>query len=438
MNRAVFVNAFQPATEVDEPARFAGRREQVKDLVEALHVLGSIPLIYGDRGLGKSSLSAQLARIAQGDVELLEHLAMRHLALEEDSRFLTFSVTCTDATRDLTGLLQLCINSVEGLEFSAEDESSSSARKLVDRSTRRRVTLKIFESEVMKRYTTELRRRSYQQLGKEEQLIQLCDLLVDTYGQPVMFFVDELDRLESTAGLASFLKAASRPSLKFTLIGIASVHSDLLDHQSVSRLLIPVRVPPMQRDELCEIVHQAQLFLSSQGATVRFTDDAKERLAERAEGFPWFVHVLGQAALLRAVDDGESVVVVADVEAGARALTANRFAQQYNDQYQNVVRDSITREITLRLFALWQGADIPTSAIYPLARSLGVTNPSILKGHLCSAGYGAPLYTPAFQKRGLLRFRDRMFKTYICLRPSVYANVDEEVRNTYRQYHDLT
>lgn len=75
-NHSVLVNAFRPAQEVDDPRYFAGRARQVADLTDALHLMGSTPLIYGARGLGKTSLAIQMMRIAQGAVQPATSMAL--------------------------------------------------------------------------------------------------------------------------------------------------------------------------------------------------------------------------------------------------------------------------------------------------------------------------------------------------------------------------
>jgi len=72
----VLLNAFTPAKEVDDPEFFAGRAAQVVQLTDALHVIGSCPIIYGNRGLGKTSLAVQIRYIAAGDDTLLESLGL--------------------------------------------------------------------------------------------------------------------------------------------------------------------------------------------------------------------------------------------------------------------------------------------------------------------------------------------------------------------------
>jgi hypothetical protein len=112
-DRATLMNAFRPAMEVEDPERFAGRRKEVRALTDALHTEGSVPLSFGHRGLGKSSLALQMRRIAMGDVELLSYLGAESLKLEDSGQFLTFYVTCTDAIRTVDDLLQVLINAAE-------------------------------------------------------------------------------------------------------------------------------------------------------------------------------------------------------------------------------------------------------------------------------------------------------------------------------------
>jgi hypothetical protein len=111
--------------------------------------------------------------------------------------------------------------------------------------------------------------------------------------------IDELDRVGDTRGMASFLKAMSGSNLKFLLVGIAQSLSDLdLDHPSVERQLWPVNVPRMRKDELVEVVNRAIANLAELDLHYKFTSNALDRLIDAAFGFPWFVHVIGQSALV--------------------------------------------------------------------------------------------------------------------------------------------
>jgi len=250
MDRQLMLNAFSPASGVEDPQRFAGRRDEVEDLANALVTKGSIPLVYGDRGLGKSSLALQLSRIAQGDVELLSELDLEDLALPESQRFITFYVNCSDSTKNLNGILQLMINAVESLKDAKIRDESKGEHRLIDKTTRRALSLKVFTHETTKTFQTERTLLDTSRFSKEELLIRLTETLTDVYEQPVLFILDELDRVADTRGLASFLKSYSSEYLKFALVGIGSTEAELLnDHASLNRQLVPVKLPRMSKNE---------------------------------------------------------------------------------------------------------------------------------------------------------------------------------------------
>lgn len=434
INRQVLVNAFVPAHELEVPDRFAGRRKQVLELSDCLYAHGATPLIYGDRGLGKSSLALQLQLIAMGNAELLTKLGVTDRVLPPDKRFLTFFVTCTDSTRNFADLLQSLVNHAESVEHV---DTSAGATKLIDRTTRKRVTFKLFEAESTKKYAAESGRLSFKDLNLEEKLVQLCELLTDTYGMPVLFIIDELDRMKDTAGLASFLKAVSSEALKFVLVGIASNVAELLtDHQSIERRLRPVLVPVMEEAELEQIVIKAQSYLNAEGIPLAFSMRAIARLADVSSGYPWFVHVLGQECLIVAESKSRTLVQYNDVDRAIRGLARNESAQQLSDMYQAAVRDSEPREKTLRAFALWNHSDIPTRDVYKLlSEELGTQAGSTHRSQLCKAEFGGILFVPPFQKRGLVRFRNEMFKAYVRMRPSIYSGVDSAVKEAYLKRH---
>lgn len=90
VDRRAILNAFKPNSEIEHPAGFAGRQTQVRQLTDALLTDRSCPVIYGDRGLGKTSLALQLARIALGDTVLLEEIGAGDSALSEADTFVPF------------------------------------------------------------------------------------------------------------------------------------------------------------------------------------------------------------------------------------------------------------------------------------------------------------------------------------------------------------
>lgn len=422
------LNAFSPAQEVVDPKLFAGRRDQVMQLSDALRTAGSCPVIYGDRGLGKTSLAVQCQLIAMGSDELLIKLGAKDWALEDHETFLTFFVNCSDEVRNFAELQRRILNAFR--DFVIQGEANSGKRVLVDRQTKRKLSFKVFEVEQTSNYDHRASELREEDLSLTEQVEREAELLKVCYNQPVLVVIDELDRVGDTRGMASFLKAMSGSNLKFLLVGIAQSLSDLdLDHPSVERQLWPVNVPRMRKDELVEVVNRAIANLAELDLHYKFTSNALDRLIDAAFGFPWFVHVIGQSALVKALNSSVHEIPSDLLQQAIEGLVTNKFAQRFRDDYQLAIRDSYNREVVLRIFAAWRDSDIPTLDVYAVCKKLGVSNPALYKGHLCSERYGKPLMNPGFQERGLIRFRNEMFKQYVNLTRSLYTNVDEEVRD---------
>lgn len=425
---ARLLNAFRPGAELDDPSLFAGRAHEIEHLAKALNTHGACPIIYGDRGLGKSSLALQAWRIAQGDDQLLKRHGLDRWAVHGRDAFLAFYIPCTDATSSTRTILERIITSLTSLRVQGPE------LRLVDRTTRRTVSLKAFSIENTKKYVDVARTELAEHRNVEDRLTSLTSTLSEVTGRRVAIIIDELDRVRKTAGLASFVKANSSENLKFLLVGIAQNISDLLsDHLSLERITVPVEVKRMTQVELEAIVERALDVLRRDGIEMAFASDASALLARHAAGFPWFVHVIGQEALTAVAGNGRRSVEKGDIAEAMRRLTTNRFTQQFSDLYQRAVRDSLHREMVLRSFAEWKSRDIPTADAYRVLRDrLGVTNPSVYKGHLMKGEYGRVLLTPPYQERGIVRFANEMFKVYVRMRSSLYIGTDEKVRRAFK------
>jgi hypothetical protein len=424
---SVLANAFRPGAALDDPFLFTGRRDQVVELAQHLHTVGVCPIIYGERGLGKSSLALQAQRIAMGDVTLLEDYGAHRWTLGEDNAYLAFYVPCTDSIVDTPGILQRIINSFSSI---STDEATE-ANQLIDRTTSRRITLKIFQAESQRRFQVPEASPTYDDLAIDEKLLAMASRLSRIHEQRILVIVDELDLVQDTSGLGSFIKNASSEDLKFLLVGIGQSVSNLLsDHQSIERIAMPIRIPLMSEEELGQIVDRAMERLAELDIQYTFDKIAIQKLATLASGFPWFVHVLGHSALLAVHDSNRNTVDAYDIDVAVRSLSDNRFAQRFRDLYHAAVAELWKREAVLRTFALWPSQDIPTNGIYRVLKRLGISNPSTYVNHLSSGAYPI-LVKPPLQKRGAWRFANQMFKVYVKVRKPMF-DVNGRIRQAWR------
>ncbi len=233
----VLSNAFRPGAALDEPSLFAGRRKQIIALGQDLHTEGVCPVIYGARGLGKSSLAHQVRRIAKGDVTLLQDYGAPQWAFGQDDAYLAVYVPCSASMRHTPSILQKVINSFSSIEI----DESREPNQLVDRTTTRRITFKIFQAESQRRYQLPDKAPAYDNMELDEKLQDIASRLSEASQRPVLVIIDELDLVRDTSGLASFIKNASSRDLKFILVGIGQNVSSLIrDHQSIDRIIAPM------------------------------------------------------------------------------------------------------------------------------------------------------------------------------------------------------
>lgn len=276
--------AFSPSAPIDKTALFAGRSSQVNDVISAVFQRGQHVIIFGERGVGKTSLANVLFDfLSQAGVKSLE----------------SGTINC-DQTMDFSSLWHkifrdLAINR-DGMKagFTA---NATSEKIAVDNFMPEQVTpddvrhaLKLIPSKTM-------------------------------------IIIDELDRLknaEATTLLADTIKTLSDHSIDTTLIlvGVAdSVDGLIAEHASVERNLVQIHMPRMSTDELYEIMDKA---LSQVQMTVE--DDAKAQISALSKGLPHYTHLLGKHSALSAVKANRKNITSLDV--GGAIGESLRHAQQ--------------------------------------------------------------------------------------------------------------
>lgn len=113
LTRSQALNAFTPALPATDPARFVGRRPELTSSLDALQTDGMSILFHGPAGLGKTSLAAQVVKIAEGDTALLERLDATRFALPDDARCASVSVSAGDGVANTQDLLRAITRRLE-------------------------------------------------------------------------------------------------------------------------------------------------------------------------------------------------------------------------------------------------------------------------------------------------------------------------------------
>jgi len=262
-------NAFTPSQPVVDPEMFAGRKGVLQNLIrsvedERLHII-----VYGDRGVGKTSLLRMLALTAR------------------DARYIVIYLSCGAQS-----------------EFSETFKSAAAEIPLLYHSTISPVSLNAQGG------------RTIADLFGPEKLTprQFADAVAKLVGTRVLIILDEFDRAESREfrrDVAEVLKTLSDMSARVQLViaGVASDLADLIEYiPSVRRAVRSLRVSAMADEEVIELVGNGE-----RTSGLKFDAEATAFLISAANGSPYLSNLLCHGAGMAALDDMRSNVTVEDV-----------------------------------------------------------------------------------------------------------------------------
>lgn len=415
------INVFTPAQEIKDIDRFAGRDDELLALSTALQSDGAQIVLYGQRGVGKSSLARQLAKLATNDDELISRLKQPPF---EPLDFLPIYISCDDSIVDIERLLLRLLSDEDGLApwvpFKVVEKKSSGeigtkfsvkvielGGKKTDAITER---VQEIESDIVSVFTTACRAVVKTGVAKHGLLI----------------IVDEFDRIKNRSGLASLLKTLGPEGVTFALVGVATTVQDLVtEHESVARQLADgsVHVKPMRDDELQEIFDRAENLLEKKHT---FSAEARSWIIKISRGHPFYVHLVGKHALLRSIATSTKEISLANAKEALSEIALKGSAPIQESTYKTAIGHSYTREVILKRFAERSEDEIHTTELYAgIGRELGIEagTVSVYVGHLGGSKYGAVLKKT---RERYYQFADSVFKAYAAARPYELKPGDQE------------
>jgi AAA+ ATPase superfamily predicted ATPase len=416
VNISKIQSAFSPSKEISNPNFFVGRREEIKEAVVALGQPGSFLAIHGLRGVGKSSIAKQIIRIAEGDFSLVKILKIDRYIKASGFNYLTLYCSCDEHTTDVKDLVKRIMlgdNDSDGLlAFTklGNKKIESIKQTLKGGASANLLGLKIEggADEVI----------SYQTVLSDDLIQQFKQILgsvqKDNQNRSGLLIVlDEFDVLKNKVGFGSLVKTCSNDFVTFAICGIANTITELIeDHTSITRQIQLIKVNKMPQEEMYGILKRAEHEVSND---IYFEEAAAHEITGSAEGFPYFVHLLGKEAFLKAFDVGQERISVADIYEIKKGIAKGKLATTYEEIYHSAVKESPHRELLLKLFADESTDEIYSEPIYSSAKEFGLSNPSQLMKELTY---------PQNNSIGVLtkirgqyyRFNDPVFKVYAKLR----------------------
>lgn len=312
------LQTFCPSVPTTDPSRFVGREQECSDLAKALLAPGRHAVVFGDRGIGKTSTASSVAEsICKSDnLKLIQYQCG------------TYDKFSDIASKILSGFGQL---SVAKKRTDSHEQMMTGAVKAV---------FAAGELHSKRTETTE-----------STDLIQ-ANLTADHLASHLQGFggivlLDEFDRIkdERTKGFfAELFKTLSnyRSPLKFILCGVSNSSADLIGaHESMYRNLKPVRIPYMSNDELKQIIDGGLTEIS-----LGFSPDLRETVAWLSCGLPYFTHLLCEELAICAILNNQSSLGLSDLRMGAEAALRD-IADGVEAEYRHAISYTPTADMIL-------------------------------------------------------------------------------------------
>jgi Cdc6-like AAA superfamily ATPase len=373
---------FTPGAPIDDRTLFAGRTKQLNALLNTITQRGQHGVLFGERGVGKTSLANIVRDIVAG----------------QGQDFIVVSTNC-ETTSNFKTIWQNIFN--EGILRKIEVGMGFNP------------TIHFEDSSFSKQLTKD---------PSPEEIRQLLEQI----GKPSVVIIDEIDRItekKTKTRLADTIKTLSDHSVDSTLIlvGVAdSIDQLMAEHLSIERALVQIHMPRMSPDELREIILNGLKKL-----TMTIQPLALLRISSLSHGLPHYAHLLALHAAQAAVDRDSMEVSEPDVSA-AISNSITQAQQSIIRAYQvatTSARGNLYTQVLLAC-ALAQtdewGFFPATNVREPLSKITGKDYdiPAFAQ-HLKdfqSETRGSILQRTGFQRRYRYRFQNPLMEPYVVMK----------------------
>jgi Cdc6-like AAA superfamily ATPase len=362
--RAASQNLFKPKTPIDDDKLFAGRLDQLNDILDAVYEEGGHAVIFGERGVGKTSL----ARIVNKKIApVISNLSVRHISCGTEDDFFTIWGNAFN-------------------DFEAGD------MRPVD---------------------------YFRQSGNPYEVYNaLNDLNQSQYN---LFIFDEFDRIADKKTLhlmGDLIKHFSNNAINVTII-VVGVGDTLMElfagHASISRCCAQIKMPRMSPDELREI-------LTERIPKIGFSIESKvdEAIVKLSQGMPGYVHLLGQLSLKNAIVRRSKTVTMDDFGfALSQALEKADYEtrQDYYKAISSANKDNKYKEVLLACalaksneLGYFYAGDVKEPYSLIRKRSMDIPNFAPNLNNLCQPERGPALVKSGEKKRYQYRFNNPLLQ----------------------------
>lgn len=395
--------AFKPASPVDDIGLFAGRIGQIEKIVNAIMQTGLHVILYGERGVGKTSLVSILDDVLRG-IEKKDWFSFVRINCDKEQGFSTLWYR---VLQEITFSQEISKPRI-GLEKS--EDTVNHLQRAIDY---------VYRSEI----------------GPDD--LRLIFQKLPTY--PIIV-LDEVDRIEDQKVrglLADTIKAFSDHASKATLIlvGVADSVDELIwDHRSIERALVQVQLPRMSAKELHEALNKCL-----NEARMTMESEARQSIVATSRGLPHYTHLLGLHAARNANSENRTDIRSDDVskaigtaiEDASQSIRSSYVRAVHSSRQETMHKDvllacALSRPNELGYFT---ASEVKLQMTQLIGRPVEV---AVFARHLAdfsSEKRGNILHRTGSERRFLYRFINPLMQPYVIMKGVYEKRIEHEKLN---------
>lgn len=379
---------FKPSAPVSRAELFAGRRVELRKVIDSINQDGLHAVLYGDRGVGKTSLA---------------NVLLPKLSSAFNIPVLVPTINCLheDTYDDIwQRMFERLLELLEERDVVGVGSADVEFLRQVASGSRGEIT-------------PDLVRRVLTKVGDAASIVA-----------PVFDEFDAVDDFPARVKMSDTLKYLSDRNVPATivLVGMARDIDSLIDnHQSVERCLNQISVPRMSRSETEEIIATG---FNRLGMTIE--TPALQECSRLVQGLPHYAHLLGLHAARTAIDDRELNVDLGLMPAAIeRALAGAQGSIQsdYVTATTSARKDALYKHVLLAAaltecdeLGYFYPSDVQPMFSRVMRKQRGVDTFNKHLGEFCTPTRAEVLYCDERMARKRYRFSSPMLQPYVLLR----------------------
>lgn len=258
---------FTPAQPISKPEHLHGRSAKLTSISRAINSPGKHVFVYGDRGVGKTLLAKTAFQL---HMPAATHTPI--VACEASSNFY-------DLIDGMTRQITICYRSLPAnfIDLLVTDAPRNSGLSLPS-------------------------------MRNINDAVEALRAAVKPTGSPMVVIVDEFDQLGSDADKKSFADLIKQLSdqeinLRLVICGIGRSLEQLIGlHLSTDRYLATVPLDQITHDARWKILEAA-----AERFSIHIDRDSIIRIGQISDGFPYYVHLIGEKIFWEMLDDNSAV-----------------------------------------------------------------------------------------------------------------------------------